>query len=53
MDKNNYKHKPWHSLYDKLKNKTKQTKKKPKTKTKTFSQGQKNIWKSFILNNEN
>lgn len=39
MDKNNYKHKPGHSLYESLK-KTKQTKKK------------KTIWKSLILNND-
>lgn len=53
MDKNNYKHKPGHSLYEKFKNKTKQTNnEKNKNKNKNISRGQKNIWKSFILNNE-
>lgn len=37
MDKNNYKHKPGHSLYEKLKNKTKQTnKEKNQNKNKKY-----------------
>lgn len=44
MDKNNYKHKPGHSLYESLK--------KTNKEKKTILQGQKNIWKSLILNNE-
>lgn len=39
MDKNNYKHKPGHSLYESLK--------KPQT-----NKEKKTIWKSLILNNE-